>query len=105
MESTQPAVGVHAAAHPLARKTVRLNDTASDPQRHIVVTGAEFVVEDWWDRLTGGSWMNAGGNPAALFYAMRSGTTHLPFDDEVVYGHIGPFGHLVHASELGEVVA
>jgi hypothetical protein len=89
----------HDNAHPLAGKDVTL--TATDPVRGMVVEGARFVVEDWWDRLTGGSWMNAEGNPAALQYAMRSGFNGLPADDEVVYGKIGAFGHLVHVSELG----
>jgi hypothetical protein len=29
------------------------------------------------------------------------GRKGLPFDDEVVYGKLGGFGHLVHVSELG----
>jgi len=62
----------------------------------------EFVVEDWWDRLTGGSWMFADGNPAAMVYGIRSGVTGLPLDDEVVYGKVGLFGHLVHVSEIQE---
>lgn len=60
----------------------------------------EFVVEDWWDHLTGRSWMDASGNPAAMVYGIRSGFAGLPTDDEVVYGKVGPFGHLVHTSEL-----
>jgi len=48
--------------------------------------------------------MDANGNPAALIYAIRSGFDGLPTDDEVVYGKIGSFGHLIHESELGEVV-
>ena len=62
----------------------------------------EFVVEDYWDRVTGESWMWAEGNPAALGYAIRvyqsNGT--LPIDDEVLYGKIGAFGYLVHVSEV-----
>lgn len=60
----------------------------------------EYVIEDWWDRLTGGSWMYADGNPAAMIYGVRAGLAGLPFDDEVVYGKIGGMGHLVHTSEL-----
>lgn len=62
----------------------------------------DFVVEDWWDRLTGGSWMFADGNPAAMVYGARSGIYGLPLDDEVLYGKVGPFGHLVHVSEIQE---
>lgn len=89
----------HDEKHPLAGTVVTLSN-AIDPNGE-VVTGAEFRVEDWWDKLTGGSWMFAEGNPAALKYAMRAGMGgQLPLDDEVVYGHIGPLGHLVHVSEL-----
>lgn len=95
----------HPEAHPLAGRTVVLNDTAKDGLGE-VVPGTEFRVEDYWDRVSGGSWMFAEGNPACLKYAMRTGLSggNIPLDDEVVYGKIGPFGHLVHVSELGEPV-
>ncbi len=83
---------IHAEAHPLAGQTVQID--LPD-----IGTG-EYVIEDWWDRVTGGSWMHAQGNPAALKYAIRSVFASLPTDDEVVYGKFGPFGHLVHVSEL-----
>ena len=84
---------IHKSPHPRAGQTV-----------HVDLNGgelAEFQVEDWWDRVSGGSWMTAGGNPAAVNYAFRVRRKGLPFDDEVVYGKIGGFGHLVHVSELG----
>lgn len=96
----------HTESHPLARQTVVLNEKAADAARGVVVAGEEFVIEDWWDKLTGKSWMFSDGNPAALQYAMRSGLADgaIPLDDEVVYGKIGNFGHLVHVSELGDPV-
>lgn len=93
---------IHQDPHPLARHTVRLNAQAHDPAQKAVVPGAEFRIEDWWDRLLGKSWMVCDGNPAAIHYGMRSGLTELPIDNEVVYGKIGAFGHLVHVSELSE---
>jgi hypothetical protein len=62
--------------------------------------GHEYRLEDWWDKLTGGSWGDAQGNPACLLYAMRGAAEGLPSDDEVVYGKIGALGHLIHISEL-----
>lgn len=62
--------------------------------------GQEYRVEDYWDRVSGKSWMHSAGNPACLMYAIRAGKAVLPPDDEVLYGKIGPFGHLVHVSEL-----
>lgn len=49
--------------------------------------------------------MNADGNPAALEYAIRSAkygdNNNVPlFGDDVVYGKIGPFGHIFHVNEL-----
>jgi hypothetical protein len=60
-----------------------------------------FRVEDWWDRVSGGSWTYAFGNPTALNYAMRAGLSDLPIDDEVLYGKDSHgFGHLVHVTEV-----
>lgn len=87
-------------AHPLAGKKVKLkvNDNPD------FQTGDVFSVEDYWENVSGDSWMNATGNPAALKYAMRSAMCGLPIDNEVVYGKVGAYGHLVHVSELGEAV-
>ncbi|PQM51799.1 hypothetical protein C5U48_12790 [Mycolicibacter virginiensis] len=60
----------------------------------------EYHVEDWWDRLAGGSWMFADGNPAAMAYAVRSAFKGLPIDNEVLYGKVGALGYLVHVSEI-----
>lgn len=106
----------HQESHPLAGRTVRLNvQTGVNPNKlDEELQGQEYVIEDWWDKLTGGSWMDADGNPACLKYAMRSGFNSLPLDNDVVYGKVyhdsgfgSPIGlgHLVHVSELGEEVS
>ena len=89
--------------HPLSGKKVKLNITL-DASGGGVEDGYEYFIEDWWDHLTGGSWMDAEGNPAALKYAVRVGLGDLPIDNNVVYGKIGHYGHLIHVSELGELV-
>jgi hypothetical protein len=89
----------HPDPHPLAGQSVELNDTAKDPVQGAVMPGAEYRIEDWWDRLGGGSWMFADGNHAALHYAVRVASNGLPLDDEVGY-----LGHIVHVSELGPVM-
>lgn len=88
---------MHTEAHPQAGQTVTVK-----MRGHPRMDDGEYDyrIEDWWDRLTGGSWMNANGNMAAMGYAMRNGMSGLPLDDDVVYGKIGPFGHLVHISEI-----
>lgn len=63
-----------------------------------------FLVEDWWDRVSGGSWMTATGNLACRHYAARGGIVALPIDDEVVYGHTADgLGHLVHVTEIQDM--
>jgi hypothetical protein len=91
---------LHDAPHPQAGETVTLGDGCAAGSPGDPAPGVEFVVEDWWDRLTGSSWGVAQGNPAALKYAMRAGLGGLPVDDEVVYGKIRGLGHIVHVSEL-----
>lgn len=85
-------MSIHQARHPLAGQlvTVRSGDFA----------GENYLIEDWWDRVAGRSWMRCDGNPACLDYAMRS--VNDPIDDEVVYGKIGAFGKLIHVSHLPE---
>lgn len=89
---------MHTESHALAGKVVTVPDYFGDDDIH-------FEVEDWWDLLTGGSWQDAEGNPAALQYAMHS--LNIPMDDEVVYGHAvgNGLGYLYHVSELGDVVS
>lgn len=86
-------MSIHEEPHPQADQTVRVifkgtNDTV------------DFVLEDWWDRVNGSSWRNSGFNYAASNYAIRNDVNRLPSDDEVVYGKIGPFGHIIHESEI-----
>ncbi len=82
---------IHPEPHPLAGRTVRI---IAGP-----LVGNSLVIEDWWDRLAGKSWMDCDGNPACLVFAV---THRPPLDDEVVYGKISGFGNLVHVSHLDE---
>ena len=91
---------LHADAHPLTGKTVRLRLRREDVT---IKTGDLYVVEDWWDRVYGSSWRGAVLCAAAAQYAVRSHAAGLPGDDEVVYGTVGGFGYLVHVSELDPV--
>lgn len=91
---------IHDEAHHLAGEILKLSVRGKGYEH--CVDGAEFRLEDWWDRVAGESWMNAQGNPAAMIYGIRSGTAGLPTDNKVVYGHINGLGYLVHVSELQE---
>lgn len=69
--------------------------------KNVSSAGVEsYEVEGYWDEITGQSWMFSDGNPAAMKYGIRSGLAGLPLDDNVLYGKIGAFGHLVHVSEV-----
>jgi hypothetical protein len=90
---------IHAESHPKAGQTVRYKLRRKHPQ--IPVEG-EYQLEDWWDRVAGVPWGEAQGNPACLFYALTTGFSEepIPSDNEVVYGKVGAFGHLLHVSEI-----
>lgn len=93
---------MHTERHPLSGTAVKVIFAG---EGHFQIPDSkgkevEFVVEDWWDHLTQKSWMISDGNFACAIYAMRAGIEGLPVDDEVIYGKVGAFGHLVHASEL-----
>lgn len=81
---------------------VTIAEGVTDPVQGAVVPGAQYRIEGYWDDLTGKSWMFSDGNPAAMHYGFRAGMNSLPTDDNVLYGKIGNFGHLVHVSEIAE---
>ena len=89
---------MHIQPSPLAGKTVKIKATVEHFQ-YPDFGGSDFQVEDWWDRLEGKSWMNCNSVPVCIIYAMRS-AGQTPIDDEVLYGHTGGLGHLVHISEV-----
>lgn len=66
--------------------------------------GSDIHIEGYWDDITGKSWLDSDGNPAALVYAMRSSNPPLPIDNNVLYGKVNGFGSLVHISEIEEKV-
>ena len=78
----------------------RIKDGVIDLEQNAVVGGAIIDIEGLWIEMTGTSWMYSNGNWAAMHYGMRSAANGLPLDDDVYYGKIGRFGHLVHSSEI-----
>lgn len=86
----------HNSPSPLAGRTVVVR--ADLPNQDGTVH--TYHVEDFWDRVTGSSWMNAVGNFAAVGYAVRSAFGGFPVDDEVLYGKVNGLGYLVHVSEV-----
>lgn len=54
--------------------------------------------------VLGKSWMDATGNAAAMWYAIRSSRDRLPLTSKgVYYGKVQHLGELVHESELTPV--
>jgi hypothetical protein len=67
----------------------------------LVPTGELYRIEDWYDRLGQGTWIEGVGNFACMKYAKHVSQWGLPLDNEVVYGKINGLGYLYHVSELG----
>lgn len=88
---------IHKEKSELAGKSIKIKADANG------LGGMEILIEDWWDRIAGKSWMICSGNPACLNYALRTGTSKdlsIPNNNEVVYGKIGGLGYLVNIIEL-----
>lgn len=77
-----------------AGKTVKVRDGIP------FLGGMELQVKDWWINEHGLSWKDCLHNPAVTIYAARAQEAKLPDDGDVLYGWAGPFGHLVHVSEI-----
>lgn len=93
---------IHQQSSPFANHTVIIKSEVKHPQFQDF-GGSEIIIEDWWDRVNGKSWMFCDGNPACLVYAMRIGFSDIPIptDNEVLYGHTKDgLGHLIHKSEI-----
>lgn len=77
-------------------------DVGKDPFGGMDLANKEFYVEDWWENVTGKSWMISDGNIAAMAYGVRTGLRGaiIPIDNEVLYGKIDGLGFLFHVSEL-----
>lgn len=88
--------------HPLAGKTVRLKQ-GIPPFVFAEAAGVAFRVEDWACNVFGRSVWCMDGNPVALEYAVRTATTS-KIDENGVYGKVGIFAHIVHDSEIEEVI-
>jgi len=87
--------------HPLAGTMVKVHP-APGTEFENLQQGANFLIEDWYENVNGELWKASArrGIWAAVHYATRATGSGLPHDDEVVYGHIGELGYLVHVSEL-----
>lgn len=82
-------IQIHDKPHPLAGTTVKVKDS-----------GEEFRIEDWADRVYGGSIWKENGNPAAMAYAINAAMKNLPIDNEILYGKVNGLGALLHVSEI-----
>ncbi len=89
--------------HPYKGQIMKLKTSIAHNLMGKIPAGTEYKVEDWWENVSGWSWMISEGNPACLVYGIRSGFAGLPCDDEVVYGKIDRLGVLLHISELEEL--
>ena len=81
---------MHEQPHPQAGSIVTVDVAGSTH---------EYRIEDWWDRVSGGSWRDLNVIAAINYDKMRE-ILNLPGDNEVVYGKIGGFGYLMHVSQI-----
>ena len=69
--------------------------------------GNEYLVEGYWDEITGQSWLDTTFNAAIMQYAMRTlkdeNLKEYQECDEVLYGKIGIYGHLIHVTEVERI--
>lgn len=82
---------IHPNAHPLAGQTVILS---AGPYE-----GSQYEIEDYWDRISGGSWMDS-EDPDVIKYALTGLSYRVPLDNEVLYGQINGVGYLVRVAWL-----
>lgn len=80
---------IHSEPSPLANTTVTLS---SGPYE-----GSEYNIQDYWDRIFGGSWMES-DSPYAVEYTIHGLSYRVPMDDEVLYGEIDGIGHIVRVA-------
>lgn len=73
---------IHNEPHPSAGNTVTLSPKRDGPD---IKNGDEYQVEDYWDRVSGGSWMTAGGNPGYIWPREHYDTTDTAAEME--HGH------------------
>lgn len=93
---------MHSEPHPLAGQEIQTDLKAVHPQLGDSMIHTA-IVEDWWDRLTGNTWYQSynQGNPAAMVYGIRTMFAEdIPLGDDVLYVKIGPFGHIIHDTEI-----
>ena len=103
--NTRKGDSMHEKSHKFAGKTVKLKEDIQHPQFGNI-GGKEVQIEDYWDKVYGMSWKVSDGNPAAMIYGIRTGTSDkvIPMDDEVVYGKLNGLGLLINEVEIeGEV--
>lgn len=83
-----------------AGQEMRISNNALDLPTGQVLAGKTIEVEDYWQNVSGQSWMSSNGNPTAMLYGMRSGMQGLPINNDVVYGKVHGLGVMVHVTEL-----
>lgn len=85
-------------------KLVKIKDWVLDEDNGQRLAGKDFLVEGYWKDLNNGiSWQDTSlSNFAIKLYALRllKYKGKIPSDDNVIYGKVGMFGHLLHESEI-----
>ena len=90
---------MHTQSSEFAGKTVRIKFD------HEQFNGKTIQIKDWWDKLNGLPWAISHSSVACLYYAVRTAGQGTLTDNEVLFGVLeGGYEHLIHVSEIGEVM-
>ena len=85
-------------------KIVKIKDWVLDEDNGQSLAKEDFLIEGYWKDLNNGiSWKDTSlNNIAVKLYVIRllKYNGKIPYDDNVIYGKVGMFGHLLHESEL-----
>lgn len=91
---------MHTQSSEFAGKTVRIKSG------HKQFNGQIMKITDWWDNLNQVPWALCNSSVACLYYAVRTAGQEALTDNEVLLGYLdGGHEHLIHVSEIGEVIS
>jgi len=86
----------------LKGKTVKIKKEVFEPNTDFFIS-ENFVVEDWYDRVRKKDWKREAKfstDCECLLYASRAESTNLPDDEQILYGKVGEWKHMMHISEI-----
>lgn len=91
---------MHTQSSEFAGKNVKIKSKSDNP----LFDGQIMQVQDWWDIVHKTPWALSNGSVACLCYAVRTAGQESLTNDDVLVGMVNGYEHLVHISEVAEVI-